>query len=299
MNKQLRNTIGKWTILLALCGYMVLMGVWASREHGSMPVTDIVIEVDSDAPAASFLTPEAVRNELGTLLDGYSKKNINNINLDSLEQRLSRINNFEHVECAVTSQGKLLIRVVPMIPEIRVFSSNGSYYVNRDGKRLDAHAEYFADLPVVYGDFSPKMPAKGVLPVTRFIASDSVLKNLVAMVDYKNPQNIYIIPRIHGHIVNIGDTTRLREKFDNLLLMYRKVMPHKGWNMYDTISVKYAGQIVATRRDKTQAVHSLVTDEDFDPEEAMLQEQQKELNATETGETAQAESSENNNHNQP
>ena len=33
--------------------------------------------------------------------------------------------------------------------------------------------------------------------------------------------------------------------------MYHKVLPVKGWDYYDTISVKWGGQVVATRRLKS------------------------------------------------
>lgn len=284
MNKKVRNAIVKWAILAALCCYTVIVAVWATDVHSSQRLSGVIVEVDTTVRGAAFLSPEAVKRELGNLAYGYGQYSLSDVDIDSLERRLNRINNFEHVECAMTSQGNLLIRVTPMIPEIRVFTSKGSYYVNRDGKRMDAHAEYFADLPVVYGEFSNRMPAKGVLPVTRYIAGDTLLKNLVSMIEYRSPRNIYIIPRIKGHVVNIGDTTRLKEKFDNLLLMYRKVMPCKGWQTYDTISVKYAGQIVATRRDKSSAIHSNVIDNELDIEEQSLPEQQLKITGNETAE---------------
>ena len=53
--------------------------------------------------------------------------------------------------------------------------------------------------------------------------------------------------------------------------MYHKVMPYKGWDEYDTISVRFRGQIVATRRDKTLLNHGPATDDnEVDPEEATL-----------------------------
>lgn len=232
----------------------------------------IEIVINSEDPAATrFLTPEAVKRELGSLPQQYARIPLYAINTDSLERHLNSVNNFESVEVTRTADGKLRVSVVPMIPEVRIFTSAETYYINKDGKRLDAHAEYFADLPVVKGNFTRKMPAAGVLPVTRYIARDSLLHNLITMVEYNSPSNIILVPRIRGHVINLGDTTRLKEKFDNLVLLYKKVMPYKGWDSYDTISLKFKGQIVASRADKRAAIHSLAGDaEGIDPEEASL-----------------------------
>ncbi len=47
-------------------------------------------------------------------------------------------------------------------------------------------------------------------------------------------------------------------------------MPHKGWLEYDTVSVKFRDQIVATRRDKKKLQHSEDYMDDFDMEEHTL-----------------------------
>ena len=50
--------------------------------------------------------------------------------------------------------------------------------------------------------------------------------------------------------------------FAKLKLFYREVMPKRGWNTYDTISVKWNHQVVATRRTK-----AVVKPLDYDPED--------------------------------
>lgn len=52
--------------------------------------------------------------------------------------------------------------------------------------------------------------------------------------------------------------------------MYRKVMPYKGWEAYDTISLKFEGQVVATRRDKSRLNHGEDNGDDIALEEATL-----------------------------
>lgn len=272
MDKKLKSTIRKWSILLLLMAYVIVAASWAMSKARERRCIGIQVDIEKNSPFTSALSGESVKAELGKLGAAPGRYTLSSINTDSLEKVLSRVNNFERVQCFINSAGKLEISVTPMIPVARIFTPKGeSYYINREGKHIDALCQFYADVPVVYGNFTARRPATLVLPVVNRVASDSVLKSLVTMIDFNSPRNICIIPRIRGHVVNLGDTTRLDEKFSNLLLFYRKVMPYCGWETYDTISVKYRGQVVATRRDKTPRRHAPELEEQEDVEEQALQ----------------------------
>lgn len=261
----------KWLILLALLSYIAIASMWAIDYAEQQTLDDIVINIDKNSPT-KFVTKEGVVQKLGKTADKIKHTPIAELNIEKLERQLSQDNSFENVECYITSDNKLQIDIVPMIPEIRVFSPDGkSYYINKDGKRIDTGNEFFMDVPVVTGNFDQKFPAKNILPVTRHIAADDYLKNLITMIEVKSATNILLYPCIKGQVINIGDTTELTKKFDNLTLFYRKVMNHKGWETYDTISVKFRNQIVATRRDKSKKIHSIEVDDSVNIDEQSLQ----------------------------
>lgn len=267
----MRTTILKWLILTILLAYVACAAVWARTEADRRVCTGVTIEV-ADNNSVEAVTPGSVRKELAKYPRKIKGELLSNINTKNIEEFLSSYSNFENVDCSFSSAGTLGIRIVPMIPEIRIFENGSSYYINKDGKRIDSKANFFVDVPVVTGNFSQKFTPRHILPVVRFIQADPLLSDLVGMVEVRSPEDIILVPRIYGHVVNLGDTTRLSEKRDAIVAMYRKVIPYKGWETYDTISVKFRGQVVASRRDKTLKGHSVVYDEDEDPEEATLPE---------------------------
>jgi cell division protein FtsQ len=241
-----RKGIFKWFILVSLLAYVVTMGAWASQRKATMPCRDVLVEVNGNGMLAT-----ATRNGVLAHIASYGSfkgKRECDINIRNIEARLSRLSNLEKVECAFDASGNLVVRVTPLIPEMRVFTSKGgSYYVNKDGKRMDAAAEFFTEVPVVYGDFRGKFKPQNLLPVLRAIAADPRMKSLTTMIKVADNNDIIIVPRITGHVINIGDTTMLANKFRRLIAFYDKVMDYKGWNTYDTISVKFRNQVVATR----------------------------------------------------
>lgn len=265
------KTVAKWLILIALLAYVGFITAMAREQAANEVCHGVDIVVHGEA-ANDTVTRRGVADELGRCPHKFIGEKLPRVPVGKIETFLTRFSNFENVECAVTSKGNLRVEVTPIVPELRVFDDSSSYYINKAGKRIQANAEFFSDVPIATGRFSEKFSPVELLPVARFIASDSTLRHLVAMISASDPRNIIIVPRIRGHVVNIGDASRLREKFDALMLAYRKIMPYKGWETYDTISVKYRGQIVATRRNKAPLHSSLKYVEEEDPEEHTLPE---------------------------
>lgn len=264
------KTLWKWLILTALAAYAVFAATWAFTQAAAGRCRGIEIEVEG-AGRPDTVIQKGIVDQLLRYDRNLIGKPLASLDIRQLERYLGSLSNFEDVQCAITSQQKLRISVLPMIPEIRVFDRDKSYYINKDGKHIAANAEFFTDVPVVTGRFSRQLPPQYVLPVTRFIAADSLLRHLVAMVEVADADNILLVPRIGRAVINIGRPENLPYKRRSIAAAYRDILPYKGWNTYDTISVKFKGQIVATRADKTQRAHALPFEETEDLEEATLQ----------------------------
>lgn len=263
--------ITKWVLLAVLLVYVAGMGIWANSVAEDHTCTGIVIEVDGSEQLDSV-----IRQGVTEELRHYPKKiigaQLHQLNTSEIESFLAKYNNFESVNCMVSSRGKLVVKIVPLIPVMRVFFGGGSYYINKDGKHIVSNAEFFNDVPIVTGRFNKRFTPKNVLPIVNYIGKDRMLGELVSMINAEDADNMILVPRIRGHVINFGDTTRLDEKKRALTLFYRQVMPYKGWEEYDTISVKFRGQVIATRRDKTRLNHAEQYEEDVDLEEATLPE---------------------------
>lgn len=263
------KTVFKWVILIFLLAYAVIAAVWARGEAMKSACKGIDVRIVKTNTVDS-VTQRGVMAEI----DSYPGKIIGNlpssINTKDIEAYLKKAAHFEDVECTLNTDGRLVVRIVPMMPALRVFDGNRSYYINKEGKEMESKASFFVDVPVVTGHFTKNFRPVDIMPVVKFIENDPMLGKLVGMIDANDDDNIMLIPRIHGHVINFGDTTRLEEKRKMLGAVYNKVMPYKGWDIYDTISVKFKGQVVATRRDKNRRDHGGVYDDGIDLEESTL-----------------------------
>ena len=235
--------------------------VWARNKSRGEVCTSIDVEV-INADSTSFVTPQGVLSDLkgqGIELVG---KHMGDIDASDIEETLRLSPYLESADIVKCQNGRILIRVSQLVPVFRVFDGESSYYVNRAGKHMAASSYYHSDVPVVQGHFTRKYRPTRLLPLIDYVEKDSLLHSLVTMYVVRDTNNIIIVPSISGHVVNIGNASGFENKFAKLKLFYNEVMPKRGWNTYDTISVKWNHQVVATRRVK--AVEQVI---EYDPED--------------------------------
>ena len=227
--------------------------------------TEVSIQVN-DTSAHPFVTVRELNRDLGDIINTAPGRPLSEINTAEIERRLARIDKIEDAKALVLTTGKVLIEVTPMRPVARVFDGNRSYYINKDGKRISANSRYHEDVPVIEGRLDRmKLRPESYLPLVRHISDDPGWNALISVIKIDTPRDIMLVPVIHGHVINLGDTSGYVEKFDRLKKFYREVMPEKGWNYYDTVSVKWRGQVVATRAQKG---HNIIPDIEEDIDEA-------------------------------
>ena len=248
-------------ILLMLAAALTTGIVWARNKSRGEVCTNVTVEV-INADSTSFVTPQGVLSDLQGQGIKVVGKRMRDIDASDIEDALRLSPYLENADIVKCQDGQLLIRVSQLVPVFRVFDGESSYYVNRAGKHMAATNDYHSDVPVVQGHFTRKYQPTRLLPLIDYVEKDSLLRSLVTMYIVRDTNNIILVPSISGHVVNIGNATDFENKFAKLKLFYNEVMPKRGWNTYDTISVKWNHQVVATRRHK--AVEQVI---EYDPED--------------------------------
>lgn len=231
-----------------LAGYLVFALCYASHMAKAEPYRALDIEVASTETSA-FLTSDIVNSSIGHLRDSIGSLPAWKIDTRGIETAVLGLDNVEDANCVVLNNRRVLLDVTPLIPVARVYDTGSehlSYYINRAGKRMLPDLRYRIDVPVITGNFANRSAAS-IIPVIDYVNSDASLRSLVSAYEVKPNGDIMLVPMMRGHVVNFGDTADIANKFSRLRVFYRKALPVKGWEFYDTISVKWRGQVVAKR----------------------------------------------------
>ncbi len=251
---------------LVMLVYLVFATAGTSGMAQHAPVGAARISV-ADSMHTGFITADDIAREFASVAAGTPRCSLS---IADMELRLLASDKIERANVSVLNDGSLAIDVVPMVPVARVFESSRnrnrhrSYYINAEGKRIGAEARFHIDVPVVCGSFSERHTPARLLPLLSHIAADRQLNALVSTLVSEPDGDIIIVPSMRGHVINFGDTADTADKFARLRRFYRTVPGVRGWYSYDTVSVKWRGQVVATRRaGRLAAVQLAVREEEF------------------------------------
>jgi len=189
-------------------------------------------------------------------MDPVGKKT-GSFDLRKMETELEKNIWIKTAELFFDNNGVLKVQVLEREPVARVFTAAGTtFYIDNTCMRLPLSEKFSARLPVFTG-----FPADNII----LSAADSVLLNdiknislsiqkdsfrmaLIEQVDI-TPQRLFeMVPKIGNQVIVFGDAGNAEEKFTNLKLFYKNVLPVAGYNYYSSINVQYNGQIVARRR---------------------------------------------------
>ncbi|MDE6810154.1 MAG: cell division protein FtsQ/DivIB [Muribaculaceae bacterium] len=222
---------------------------------------------------SGFVTAEGVRAELKSGdkdLTAVGGRLLKNINLQAIEDRLMEVDNIETATVYRTFKkdgSKIVVEVTPMKPVLRIFdpSTPGkSYYVNHAGKRLTANHRFHKDVPVIIGQFDTNDKLNRVMPLIDYMTNDRNLSAFVSSMEMTPNNDIILYPAHTGPVINFGDASMIKNKLKRIMRFYQDVIKVKGYEYYDTISVKWNGQLVATRHKKTRRDDHILPDTDID-----------------------------------
>lgn len=240
------------TFSIILMVYLaVAFAVSANEEPARGYCKGISVDVTPTPGAEGFVTAGEIGRELDNLPEQASKTPVGDINTQAIHRRLLAMDKLEDASVVRYTDGSIRITVKPIVPVARVFDGRESYYVNRTGKRVKAGPRFRKSVPLVKGHFEAgdtSFTPLHILPLLDYIASDSVWNSYVSMIEVKGPKDIILIPAIRNHVINLGDCRDLPDKFDRLGTFYRNVLRSQGWEKYDTLTLKWRGQIVTTKR---------------------------------------------------
>lgn len=173
------------------------------------------------------------------------------VNTEDIEQYVRQIDILRDVQCYHKRNGDVYLSVKQRHPVMRVVTDeNETYYLDQDGDRIAVNDMYLDYLPLVLGCIDDTLSAADLLPLVQYISADSFWNAQTEHLYVSPRHEVELMPRVGNHVVLLGTPDGYEDKLARVLALYKQAMPRIGWSVYDTISVKYHGQVLCTRVDK-------------------------------------------------
>jgi cell division protein FtsQ len=84
-----------------------------------------------------------------------------------------------------------------------------------------------------------------IVALVKYVENSDFWRAQISQIIVTDDRMFEVVPVLGKQKILIGDTSRLDEKFDNLYAFYKKVLNRIGWEKYEVLDVRYAGQVVA------------------------------------------------------
>lgn len=241
------KTLLKVLILVGAVAYLVFALVHFNRPEHDPECTGLDITI-YDEHDTQFVNENEIRELLVQKKLFPEGQTLKDIDLAQLESVLVASPYIDRALCFKTVEGKISIQVTPRVPVLHVLNAAGEdFYIDNVGGTMP-RGHHAIDLPVITGavDLSTAGKLYSHLGVT--LAGDSFWAERVGQLHIAANGDIELTPTVGDFTIILGDTSCLQDKLSRMQTFYTEGLNQVGWNRYKTLSVKYAGQVVATKK---------------------------------------------------
>ena len=254
-----------WIILAA--GLFTLLG-FSFVEHNERTCKDFTINIDYGS-ADILLTKNDIYDlvkKTGHLLQG---ERIKYINCEKIESSIRRQPYVAAADVHLTIGRTAEINVVQRQPILRIFNEKGeSFYLDATGQLLPLNPDFSARVLIANGHI-PESYSKTInylqdsirqkdslinksvminlYELGLFIMKDRFLKMLIEEIYVDRNGEFELIPKLGNQIILFGSAENMEDKFERLLVFYKKGLSIKGWQRYNVINIKFRNQIICSK----------------------------------------------------
>ena len=140
----------KWTLLL---GYFPVMLAFVSASSRSTICSNVRVVV-KDSLDIRFVSANEIRTSVLKKYPDMLGYVVNHLNFDEIEKYVRSHSAVSKCEVFETVQGDVYIEVNQHKPMLRVFASDGTYYLDRNGLQIPVYKTFTARTLVVNGAVS-------------------------------------------------------------------------------------------------------------------------------------------------
>ena len=172
--------------------------------------------------------------------------------LKDIENRLLGHPFVRTAEASVGQDGIMRVSITQHEPIARIVRPTGAHgYITKEGELIATSPTYTSRVLILHGPYISALMDQGklkampeLLPLIQFITEDKFWNAQVTELEINRRNDIRLYQQVGSQVIEFGDARDVESKFKRIEVLYKEILPRKGWNAYKRISVKYKNQIV-------------------------------------------------------
>jgi cell division protein FtsQ len=178
---------------------------------------------------------------------------LEDVPIREIEERISGHPFIKSVQVMLGQKGTLNIHIKQHQPIARIAQPYGADgYITTEGKIVPTSTSYTSRVLILEGKYAEELMDSGevieampeLMELITFITEDEFWKAQITEIELNARDDIRLYQQVGNQIIEFGDAMDIEDKFDRISVFYKEILPKKGWNAYDRVSVKFKNQIV-------------------------------------------------------
>lgn len=247
--------------IVAVGGIITLLTV---RRASTTQGLDIMIKSNGNM---ALLDSDEVRDLIEEAFPGIESYRVKDIKCKEVAAAVQCSPYVRTVNVSTTVGGKVSVVVEPHQPVVRMFYQGNEFYLSHDGTCMPLNPNHYCHVLVGSSNWAEphvdrvsRIDLKDTANIENSVGLTKIWTLACFLADHPRYDGVFdqvalseegdllLVPKLGDLIVNIGDEQDLDHKFENLWVMFDQGINQVGWQAYKTISVKYKGQVVCTKR---------------------------------------------------
>lgn len=251
--------VRQFTWAFVLMGAAVLtIGAINSKKHKL--IEGIQVNIAPLAEGNLLLSDEEVMGELERSftkpLDGLFLADVDVARVEAILERHPLVRD---ADAYIDAEYRMHINIEQREPLLRIMANNGqNYYLDEQGIRMPLSEQYTARVLVATGEIMAwsndyqERDAHQLLDLfelAELLRGDEFLDALIEQVHIDKNGEFILAPKVGDQVIYLGKyDSKTAERLARLKVFYRKGLPYEGWQKYKSFDLRYARQVVCTKR---------------------------------------------------
>ncbi len=240
-------------LILSVLIFLMLSISFVDKNYGDRTCRSIIVNIDNQYDNY-FVSEKDVVNLLtagGKMVVGAK---MSDLDLKQIEAKLEEHEFVRNAEAYKDLKGNLIINIDQSRPVARMMGRKiTDRYVSAHGDVLPVSKKFTSRVMLVTGpwadnpelhDLAASESGRRILRLIRYINEDPFWKSQIAEMYVNKYGEVTFYTQISKQRVEFGKPENIEAKFKKLKIFYKEILPSKGWNTYEKVSLKYNNQIV-------------------------------------------------------
>lgn len=243
-----KKPLGFLTLCLVLLGFIGFVEKKAELKSYSG------LHIDLQAVSGVYFVEEKeieriVNSAFPELKSGFP---VAEVPLAAIEKRLNGHPFIKSAQASMGQKGILDVKIKQHEPIARIARPMGADgYITTEGLIIPTSPTYTSRVLIIEGDYAEKLMDQGsvedmpeLMPLIRFVTQDEFWSAQITELEINKKDDLRLHQQVGRQVIEFGDALDIESKFRRIEVLYKEILPRKGWNAYERISVKFKNQIV-------------------------------------------------------